>query len=119
MTWALYSAYSLLFGWAATEAKMLQMDGNFDRFWNSKGIEAVLIKALPDLENYIRNNGCAAHMHLPEMFRSRILAELKRSLSGEKQDEEGVARAAAIIEQVREYRRNAEDARAKELKSNN
>lgn len=101
LAWALFSAYQVLFGWAAFQAKVFVLGGMpLESYLKDEGVAEMLTKAMPDMADYIKTNWMAAQIHLPEVLRQRILTELRGALDGKEQDAASVERAAAIQKAV-------------------
>lgn len=98
LAWALYIAYVSLFAWSVSVARMFKPSDAKRRNIPAHSLEEVLIKALPDMKEYIKGTGAVGYYHVADTLRERIVTELKVSLAGREQDSESVARAADIIQ---------------------
>ena len=112
-TWALYQAYTSILMLAYSKMKVLAIGLDGRKFFEFKKTDETLIAALPDLADYIRQNGHAGHHHLLDVLSNRILEELRRTIEGIEQDQESVRRAGAVLKVAEEAHRALEEGQMK------
>jgi hypothetical protein len=98
--WALYLAYMSIFFSAILKANALATGLDARPFLDEKRLNEMLIQALPDWKQFIIDHGHKAPHLLIDTLRQRMLQEVRRIISGREDDNESVARAAAIVNAV-------------------
>ena len=101
LAWALYSAYAAVVLGAWAVLKMLSLgQKDVDKLINRKHVDDLLKTALPHQADYIDKYGAEGHVYLLDELERQIIAELRRSLTGEEADAENVKRSSEIMQQV-------------------
>lgn len=97
LSWALFSAYRMIFHVAYMKMNLLKLGIDGRQFMKPDAINELLTKALPDHKDYIEKHGHTVHHLLVDPLRDRILAEIRKTIEGKRQDGENVQRAAEIV----------------------
>lgn len=101
LAWALYRAYSLVIFGAYIQMKVLSLGLEDSSKLMNHAYSADILKAvLPHRSEYIDKFGSTSHFHLLDELETKILAELRNGLDNLEDDQESVAKAAVIMQQI-------------------
>ncbi len=103
ITWALFSAYQTIIGFAYMRAKILELGiEGAGEFLNTEHVKNLLKTTLPDRAKFIDQRDIGAHYYLLGELEERLLAELMNTLEGVEVDEAAIAQSAKIMKAVDE-----------------
>ncbi len=103
ITWALFSAYQTIIGFAYMRAKILELGiEGAGEFLNTEHVKNLLKTTLPDRAEFIDQSDIGAHYFLLDELEEKLLGELRKMLDGVETDEAAIAQSANIMKAVDE-----------------
>lgn len=113
LTWALYSAYTAIFGVTLLKINILKYRWRTKGGFSEPATRDLLIKAVPEEEARIRSQGDTCHPKIAEILKEKILVELRASIAGKHMDADNVARSSEIVRLASKVHAELEQATAR------
>lgn len=96
--WAYYWAYQSILIHDLTKIELIKIGTYVEKIDDSKHLEKLLVVALPEYKEMIKNNKTTSYYHFLELLENKILDEIKKILDGGESDKDNIEKAKMILD---------------------